>query len=88
MTMIDVKVLGPGEGNAFPELRAEDVKTFADCDRAIVMHGGTEQGKSAVQLLATAEDGKTVIIQLTAALLDMIQGVSIGARKRWGELPR
>lgn len=84
MAIIDLRILDPNESGAFPDLTLENFQMH-DASRAIVMGGGTVSGGTAIQIIAQRPDGKWVAVQLTAKLLDMIHGASVGARIRWGE---
>lgn len=87
MSSVDVRVVDVGGPPAFPELIDKDMVN-GTLSRVAVLQAGMESGKASIGLLIDLPNGDVVFVQISAEMLDMINGVSVGARQRWGEIAR
>lgn len=79
-----VKVHDKGTAPAVIDLLKPDYKQ-GKLDTCVIMEGGMASGKTSITLHIIDEDGKSVIVQTSAAILDMIQGCIRGAEQRWAD---
>lgn len=84
MSVVDVRVIRVGQPAGFPEINPRKV-VEGEISKAAILEKGTDGGKASIALIVTLNDGRTGIIQTTAAIFEMISAVARGACASWGE---
>jgi hypothetical protein len=54
-------------------------------DTCVIMEGGMASGKTSLSFHIIDQDGKSIIVQTSAEILDMIQACRLGAEQRWAD---
>ncbi len=86
MKPVDLRVIRTIDPPPFPEL-SEKVVCSSEIDKVAILQAGMQSGKSSIAFLITLPTGDVVFAEMSAAILDMIHGASVGARQSWGEMP-
>jgi hypothetical protein len=88
MTTLEVRVLRVGDPPPFPEINKDNL-VFCDASKALVLQKGTQNGNSAVSVIAETRDenGEVlyIAIQMTAKTLNYLMSITRGACASWGE---
>jgi C4-type Zn-finger protein len=79
-----VKIHDKGTPPAVIDLLKPDYKQ-GTLDTCVIMEGGMVSGKTSITLHIIDQDGKSIIVQTSAAIMEMIQGCIRGAEIRWAE---
>lgn len=79
-----LKIHDKGTPPAVIDLLKPDYKT-GEFDTCVIMEGGMASGKTSLSFHVIDQDGKSIIVQTSAEILDMIQACIRGAEIRWAE---
>jgi hypothetical protein len=76
-----VKINDKGTPSEIDGLKADYKR--GELDTCVIMEGGMASGKTSIALHIVTQDGRSIIVETSAAILGMIQGCIIGAEQRW-----
>lgn len=84
---LDIRFGRVGDPPLFPELLGR-ISGVVEPFAASVLEAGTEQGKTAIGILAHDAAGGVVIFEFTAAILQLLMESARGAEALWRAEPR
>lgn len=77
-----VKIHDKGTPPAVIDALKPDYKQ-GNFDTCVILEGGMASGKPSLTFHIIDQDGKSIIVQTSAEILDMIQACRLGAEQRW-----
>lgn len=82
MPYCKVKIHDKGTPPVEIEALKSDYKT-GTFDTCVIMEGGMTSGKTSLSFHIIDQDGKSIIVQTSAEILDAIQSCRLGAEQLW-----
>jgi predicted ATPase len=79
-----VKIHDKGTPPAVIDALKPDYKQ-GNFDTCVIMEGGMVSGKTSLAFHIITEDGQSILVQTSAAIIEMLQGCIRGAEQRWAD---
>lgn len=79
-----VKIHEKGQAPAVIDALKPDFKQ-GDFDTCVIIEGGMASGRTSLSFHVVTEDGKSIIVQTSAAIIEMLHGCILGSEQRWAD---